>query len=64
MGWGVNDYPGPPPEAPVPVCPVCGAECEEVYIENYTGNVVCCDVCLEKEFWKRNAYDWMEEQAE
>ena len=29
----------------VPICPVCGAECEEVY-ESNTGGIVGCDHCL------------------
>lgn len=62
MGWGVHDYPGPPPEKPVPVCPVCGNECETVYIDQ-NGNVVCCDVCIEKEFWVRDAWEWQEDMG-
>ena len=60
MGWGVHDYPGPPKEAPVPICPECGNECETVYV-NENGTVVCCDVCIDKVFWKRDAYEWMED---
>lgn len=63
MGWGVHDYPGPPPETPVPVCPVCNSECEEVYL-NENGEVVCCNNCLDKYFWKRDAYEWLEDEME
>ena len=57
MGWGVHDYPEPV-EEPVPVCPVCGAECEKLYM---IGNdVVGCDECM----WEQDAYEYMEEMRE
>ena len=62
MGWGVHDYPDPPDEGPVPVCPVCGNECEKVYL-NANGAVVFCDVCIDKVFWCRDAYEWMEDET-
>lgn len=62
MGWGVMDYPGEPPvKRPVPVCPVCGQECEEVYL-NLNGEVVFCNNCIDKELWKRDAYEWWEDE--
>ena len=62
MGWGVHDYPTPP-ETVNPVCPVCGNECDYVFL-NENGEVVFCDVCEEEQFWKRDAYEWMEERNE
>jgi len=53
MGWGVHDYPGPPPEGPVPHCPVCGEWCDRIY-RNGAGEIVGCDVCLEDlDAWDR-----------
>ena len=34
-----------PPEMPPPVCPVCGNECEKIYIDG-NNDVVGCDECL------------------
>lgn len=45
MGWGVHDYPEPP-EVKVPVCPVCGEECDTLYRDN-SGSVVGCDNCVD-----------------
>ncbi len=56
MGWGVHDYPGPPPEEPFPRCPVCGAETDTLYT-NIDGDVVGCDECvhtLNAWIWKEN----------
>ncbi len=62
MGWGVHDYPGPPPERrPTPICPVCGNECETVYI-GLNGEVEYCDVCKDKYIWERDAYEWWEDE--
>jgi hypothetical protein len=59
MGWGVRDYPGEPPEKrPVPVCPVCGWECETIYLDT-NRNPVGCDNCIDA----MDAYEW-EEQDE
>lgn len=49
-----------PPEAPVPVCPVCGNECEEVTL-NLNGEVLWCDVCRDDFVWVRDAVEWMED---
>lgn len=38
----VCDYPGEPPETPMPVCPVCGWEFEKLYL-NRNGEVIGCD---------------------
>lgn len=58
MGWGVHDYPGPPPEKPMPVCPVCGSECEEFYLDSVNNHeIVGCDVCIERV----NAAMWQED---
>lgn len=58
MGWGVHDYPGPPPEKPVPVCPVCGMECETLYLD-MNRNRIGCENCINAV----DAYEW-EEQDE
>lgn len=44
MGWGVHDYPGPPPEEPMPICPVCGWETDTLIRDKY-GEFVGCDNC-------------------
>lgn len=46
MGWGVHDYPTPPDPEPMPRCPVCGEECETVYVDR-TNTVVGCNECIE-----------------
>lgn len=38
----VCDYPGEPPEKPMPICPVCGWEFEKLYL-NRNGEVIGCD---------------------
>lgn len=55
MGWGVK-YPEPP-ERHNPHCPVCGEECDTVFI-NWLGEVVGCDSCLTD----MDAYDWEEQE--
>lgn len=54
MGWGVI-YPGPPPEDPLPTCPVCGQECETIYEDIY-GDAAGCDICMKAV----DAYLWRE----
>lgn len=50
-----NERPIDPPDpGPLPLCPVCGEECETVYTDS-TNEVVGCDVCLEA----RDAYDFL-----
>lgn len=46
MGWGVHDYPEPPPEPPRPTCPVCGQECD-TYYRGADGAIIGCDVCID-----------------
>lgn len=46
MGWGVHDYPAPPDPEPMPRCPVCGGECETVYV-THDRTVVGCDQCID-----------------
>ena len=44
--------------SPDPVfCPVCGAECEDFYIQE--GDVIGCECCIRV----RDAYDWMIEHT-
>ena len=39
-------------EPPQPHCPVCGEECETIYLDRY-GAYVGCDVCVEtKDAWE------------
>ena len=42
---------------PVIVCPVCGQECEDLYVVESTGDVVGCDQCIQK----KDALDVMQE---
>lgn len=55
----MKDYLLDPPESPLPVCPVCGEECEEYYFDN-DGNICGCDVCITM----KNAVEYEEEQRE
>ena len=58
MGWGVHDYPAPPSEEPMPVCPICGEECETVYLRD--GQPVGCDRCLlelDADEWLRDTWE-------
>lgn len=56
MGWGVHDYPSPP-EKENPVCPVCGWECETIYLDT-NRNPVGCENCIEAV----EACEWKEEE--
>ena len=55
MSWygntslNVNDYPEPYFKK-APQCPVCGDECEKVYIRRVDHTVVGCDQCLREEY--------------
>ena len=57
MGWGVRDYPSPP-DYNVPVCPICGNECEIIY--KYGNTVEGCDQCIDAV----DAWDYMFEMEE
>ena len=36
-----------------PHCPVCGEECEKIYMEDFTGIIHGCENCVsEKDAWK------------
>ena len=48
------------PEDPPVICPVCGAECEEIYETREYGEVLGCDQCI----LIRNAYDWKAQMEE
>lgn len=56
MGWGVRDYPTPPENDRVPVCPVCGQDCRTIY-RAHDFTVVGCDQCIDS----LDAYMWMDE---
>ena len=38
-----------------PICPVCGEECETLYLQD--GNVIGCDSCVSE----KNAWEWWDE---
>ncbi len=39
-----------------PHCPVCGSECEHVYRENFTDNILGCENCIsEEDAWETEA---------
>lgn len=59
MGWGVHDYPGPPPEREAPECPVCHSYCKEIIVD-WWGNAIGCDVCTSSV----DAYEWEDENKE
>lgn len=51
----LNDYMLDPP-AIYPHCPVCGSECEHVYRENFTDNILGCENCIsEEDAWETEA---------
>lgn len=45
MAWMVSDYPEPPAER-ICKCPVCGDECEKLYVRKFDDEVLGCDVCV------------------
>lgn len=47
------ELPLEPKETPMPVCPVCGEECEDFFV-NWKNEVIGCDCCLSKV----SAYDF------
>ena len=51
-GWGDDVQPV--------ICPVCGAECEEIYETKEYGEVLGCDQCI----LTRDAYEWKDQQEE
>ena len=52
---------GYPPydEGPEPVCPICGKECETIYLDK-DGEEVGCDVCIRT----KDAWEWADEHKE
>ena len=34
-------------EGPVPICPVCGAECETIFRDKKSLEILGCDVCID-----------------
>lgn len=48
------------PSADPVICPVCGEECETIYLDDGCCNVLGCDNCIRT----MDAYDWFEEQKE
>lgn len=46
--YGHQDNPFPPDEPAFPRCPVCGAECESIYLirtADHDTEIVGCDMC-------------------
>lgn len=41
-----------------PICPICDEECETIYKDKNTGDVIGCDRCIESE----DAVEWQSEQ--
>ena len=58
MAWMVNDYPDPPGFCN-PVCPVCGEECERIFMD-LNHNPIGCDNCV----IEQDAMEWEEERTE
>lgn len=50
MAWGVYDYPEPDGAEKILHCPVCGDECETLYVRRIDNEVVGCDQCLREEY--------------
>ncbi len=48
----------PIPDDYIPVCPVCGEECDTVYVDLYD-DVVGCDRCINME----DAYEYLYEEG-
>lgn len=48
--WGHQDNPFPPAEPRRPRCPVCGKECETIYLIGTT--IIGCDRCYNNDEWK------------
>lgn len=51
-------YGYPASDDPDPVCPVCGKECEDLYLAG--GDVIGCENCLERV----DAADWLYDHRE
>ena len=49
----------PPVMKPMPVCPVCGEECETIYTD-INSEVCGCDCCIEE----YDAYEYFEDEDE
>ena len=48
-----------PPERDPFFCPICGEDCDELYLDNY-GEIVGCDNCIRE----ISVYDYKEENKE
>ena len=55
----MRDYLLEPEEYSMPICPICGEECEEFYF-NRDGNICGCDNCISV----KNAVEYEEEERE
>ena len=47
------------PPYDVPQCPVCGHECNSIFMD-YSGNVFGCENCIRE----RDSYEWRDEETE
>lgn len=43
-----------PEEEKMPCCPVCGKECEEIFISEMDGNAIGCEHCIKVV----DSWDW------
>ena len=52
---------GMPPydDGPDPVCPICGKDCETIYMDK-DGDVFGCDQCIRT----KDAWEWQDEHKE
>ena len=55
----MKDYMLDPPEQSMPVCPICGEECEEFYFDN-DGKICGCENCVSV----KKAVEYEEEERE
>ena len=50
------------PEAPDVHCPVCGEDCERVYI--FDGDVIACDRCYDRYIKEVDSWEWWEAEKD
>lgn len=53
----VSLYGPDPPEPDYPVCPECGAECEDIFYSKH-GDIIGCECCVKKV----DAWEWKAEE--
>jgi hypothetical protein len=50
---------GMPPYEPMPVCPVCGKECNSIFLDT-NREAFGCEHCVKEE----DSYEWLEQEKE